>query len=80
VGRAKPQRISSIALDPSTIRDECRRRGWSQEALARASGLSRPTISVAYRGGIISIRTANFILEAFDKNKPTLDKFLKRVS
>jgi len=55
------------------MRTECRRRGWTQEDLARQSGLSRGTVSVAYRGGMISPRTARRIQEAFDRVRPTLD-------
>lgn len=70
--------IGSLALDGQTIRWECQRRGWNQEALARHSGLSRPTISVAYRGGTITGRTARLIQYAFEQTKPTLDNILMR--
>ncbi len=72
--------IGSLAVDGQVIRWECQRRGWNQEALARHSGLSRPTISVAYRGGTITVRTARLIQYAFEQNKPTFDGLIRKVS
>jgi plasmid maintenance system antidote protein VapI len=58
--------------DWKAIRRECLRRGWGQQELARHAGLSRPTVSVAIRGGLITPRTALKIQAAFDRTKPKL--------
>ena len=66
-----------VLMDARTIRQECARRGWSQEELARQAGLSRPTVSVAVRGGLVSARTAERIRDAFKRVKPSLDGLVR---
>ncbi len=73
----EPQ-IGYPGMNSAMIRWECQRRGWNQQELARQSSLSRATISVAYRGGNVTGRTARLIQHAFDETKPTLDNLLRR--
>jgi hypothetical protein len=66
-----------IALDAKVIKRENDRRGWNNGDLARHSGLSRPTISVAVRGGLVTARTAQAIQAAYKRFQPTLDGLVK---
>jgi plasmid maintenance system antidote protein VapI len=66
-----------VALDAKVIQHENARRGWNNQDLARYSKLSRPTISVAVRGGLVTARTAQRIRAAYDRNKPTLDGLVR---
>ena len=68
-----------LAVDAAVIQRECNRRGWTQQELARRSKLSRPTISIAWRGGLVSGRTAQRIMATFDKYPATLDGLVKAV-
>jgi len=69
-----------VTLEAKTIQRESNRRGWSQQELARRSGLSRPTISLAWRGGLVSGRTAQRLMAAFKRYPPTLDGFIKEAA
>ena len=68
-----------VTIDARTIQKEAGRRGWSQQDLARHAGLSRPTISVAWRGGLVSNRTAEALRVCFKKYPATLDGLVKAV-
>lgn len=61
-----------VMLDARTIQRENALRGWTQQDLARYSKLSRPTISVAVRGGLVSARSAERIRAAYKRFQPTL--------
>lgn len=71
-------RSSSVVL--WGLRDEMAARGLSQQALALASGVSQPTISVALHGQPVSAKTALAIQQALVVLPRVLDPLLRRVS
>lgn len=68
-----------VTMDARSIQREAKRRGWTQQELARHAGLSRPTISLAWRGGLVSGRTARALQVCFKKYPATLDGLVKAV-
>jgi len=75
---SKTRQTGLLRLDPKVMQFECGRRGWDQQELARQAGLSRPTVSVAIRGGDVTARTVRRINEAFERVKPMLDGLVQR--
>jgi len=53
-----------ITVDGERLRRELIRRGWHSSDLARAAGLSEPTISAALMGHQISVHSLRSIAEA----------------
>ncbi len=62
----------SVRLDVDFLLREMQLRGWNQIELAKAAGISQPTVSAAVRGDAISGRSAQAIKEALDRVPPTL--------
>jgi transcriptional regulator with XRE-family HTH domain len=62
----------AIVLSPERLRMEMARRCWSGSELARASGLSAPTVSAALGGRPIAPRTLRLIAQALAR-APVVD-------
>lgn len=52
-------------------------RGWIQDDLARAAGVSQMTVSNVLAGKTVSRRTARLIAEAFKNTPAVLDGWLE---
>ena len=77
MSKARQNGVTAVTLSARTIQRECARLGWNQEELSRQSGLSRPTISIAFRGGLVTARTARRISDAFERGKPLMEGLVK---
>lgn len=56
-----------VRLNPDSLAGACAEQGLSFTKLASAAGLSRPTLSVAARGGPITPRSAFLIADALSR-------------
>ncbi len=62
--------VVSVVLAPDRLRFETARRGWSHADLARAAGVSAPTITTAMSGRPISAETLRKIALALSVSPP----------
>jgi predicted transcriptional regulator len=66
-GTAKTAGGLRVRLNPDSLAGACAEQGLSFTKLASAAGLSRPTISLAARGGLITPRSAFRIADALSR-------------
>ena len=60
----------SVLIDVERLRRELSRRGWGQCDLARAAGISAPTVTAAVSGKAIAPRTLRLIAIALSSKDP----------
>jgi predicted transcriptional regulator len=67
-----------ISLDPKALERACAEQGLSFVRLASAANLSRPTVSLAARGGFVTPRSAFKIADALSRGLRRLDSGSER--